>query len=291
MNNTFKGDIFQNFALKDLSSFKIGGKCRLFFSPYDSDDLRNFLKNQLGNMPTICLGHMSNVLMSDRDIEAHIICTRDTFQNIQFFANNTVKVGSGIPLNKFIHMCAERGISCLEQMYCIPGTIGGALFMNAGTPAFEIFDVVVSIECVDMRGNIVFLNRDELKPEYRNGNIPKDLIIISCILRISQSSIAKMKETMKEIKRKRLSTQPINMATCGSTFKNPEGYKAWQLIDSAGCRNMSVGDAHVSDLHCNFIINKRDATFQDVRTLIELIKGKVFEKHGIMLEEEIQTIE
>ncbi|MDR2074942.1 MAG: UDP-N-acetylmuramate dehydrogenase [Holosporales bacterium] len=291
MNNSSKGDIFQNFALKDLSSFKIGGRCKLFFSPYNPDDLRDFLKNQSGNIPTICLGHMSNVLISDEDIEANIICTRDTFQDIRFFENNNVKVESGVPLNKFVHVCSLQGISCLEQMYCIPGTIGGALFMNAGTPIFEIFDVVVSIECVDMRGNIISINRDELKPAYRSGNIPKDLIITSCILRTSESSVATVQKTMDEIGRKRLSTQPISMATCGSTFKNPDGYKAWQLIDSAGCRGMSVGEAYVSDLHCNFIINNGNATFQDVKTLMRLIKEKVLEKHGIMLKEEIQIIE
>jgi UDP-N-acetylmuramate dehydrogenase len=176
-------------------------------------------------------------------------------------------------------------------MYCIPGTIGGALSMNAGVPTFEIFDVVIRIECVDMRGNTVSLHKNELNPVYRSGNIPKDLIITSCILRTFESSIAVVKATMAEIKKKRMLTQPINMATCGSTFKNPEGYKAWQLIDSAGCRGMSVGGACVSDLHCNFIINNGDATFQDVKTLIGLIKEKVLTKHGIMLCEETQIIE
>jgi UDP-N-acetylmuramate dehydrogenase len=234
---------------------------------------------------------MSNVLINDSFIDANIICIKDTFENVRFKNDNTVEVGAGLSVNRFINLCMKKEISSIEQMYCIPGTIGGALSMNAGVPTFEIFDVVQNITCVNQNGETIIFNKNELKPKYRDGNLPKDLIIISCTLQTFESSSISIKNTLKKIKKQRMSTQPIISQTCGSIFKNPETFKAWQLIDSAGCRSLSVGDAFVSDLHCNFIINKGNASFDDVVSLINLIKKQVFEKHAILLQEEVQIIE
>lgn len=278
-----------NFPLKDLTFFKVGGECDIFFEPYDADDLKNFLQAQTPSK-ILCLGAMSNVLITDAGFDGCIVSTRNSFNEIKFLGNNRVKVGAGVLLSKFITECIKAGQSCCEQMLCIPGTIGGALIMNAGIPSFEIFDVLTEVHGIDLAGNDVFLSKDNIKYSYRHGNIPKDVIITSCILKTKPATSSNLNEIVRQIRTKRLSSQPIGLKTCGSTFKNPPGLKAWQLIDHAGCRSMRVGGAIVSDLHCNFIINDDNATSDDILKLIAKIKNKVFETHGIMLEEEIKII-
>ncbi|MDR0744728.1 MAG: UDP-N-acetylmuramate dehydrogenase, partial [Holosporales bacterium] len=202
-----------------------------------------------------------------------------------------VKVDSGVLLPNFIKECMKVGISCLEQLYCIPGTIGGAVYVNAGIPSFEISDVLISIECIDKtNGTQVFLTRDNINMKYRNGNIHKNLIITSAKLKTSKADMADLKETIRKIQKKRFESQPIGMPTCGSTFKNPPGLKAWQLIKESNCDRLSVGGAAVSDKHCNFLINTGNATASDFYNLIQTIKEVVSKKTGILLEEEIIII-
>ncbi|MDR3030918.1 MAG: UDP-N-acetylmuramate dehydrogenase [Holosporales bacterium] len=279
------GELVANFNLKNLSFFKVGGSCDLFFSPYDQDDLSNFLKNS--DFKITCLGNLSNALISDSGIRGCVINLVKYFNKIEFF-EGFVKVGAGVLLPKFINECVKSGLSCLEKLYCVPGTIGGAVYMNAGIPEFDISKVLISFDCIDKNdGEVIILNKDNLNMEYRSGNIPQNLIITSVKLRTFYENVEKLKEIIGKISEKRAKSQPLGKLTCGSAFKNPLGFKAWQLIKESDCDKLAVGDAIVSDMHCNFLINSGNAMASDFYKLIQIIKEKVLKKTGILLEEEI----
>ena len=274
-----------NFPLKNLSFFKVGGNCDILFFPQDEVDLIHFLKNKPQNLPIAVLGNISNTLISDKGFRGCII-KLDKLNNIEFH-NNYLRAGSGIKLTDLIKQSINKNLSCCESLYCIPGTLGGAIFMNAGIPGFEIADILVSIEVLDFEGNKRIIEKDELGMSYRNGNIPKNFIITNVNLKTTPGNSEELLGKINDIRKKRIKSQPLGKATCGSTFKNPQGKKAWELIKSANCDKLSIGGAKVSDIHCNFLINSGNASAQDFLTLIELIKSRVFEKTGIMLEEEI----
>ncbi|MDR1233950.1 MAG: UDP-N-acetylmuramate dehydrogenase [Holosporales bacterium] len=284
--NTEHGEYYFDVPLLDFSSIKTGGVCDVLFYPKDEDDLINFLCNNHPSKPVICLGNMSNTLVLDGGIRGCVVNLSKFMTNISF--NKTyVNVQAGASLNTFIIDCVSRNISCCEKLYCIPGTIGGALFMNAGIPGFEISDVLIEIRGVDHHGKTYNFKRHELNMEYRNGNIRKDFIITSATLKTTPSDKDKLELILNEILEKRRRTQPIGCQTLGCTFKNPDGYKAWKLIMDAGCGGMSVGGACISDIHMNFFINSGGATSLDFIHLIKLVKDRVFQETGIMLEEEI----
>jgi UDP-N-acetylmuramate dehydrogenase len=278
-----------NVSLKELSSLKVGGICDVLFCPEDEESLIYFLKNRPNDMKVTILGNMSNVIISDEGVQGCVIRLGKMRNDIEFH-DDYIKVNAGFQLSTLIGQCVRRGISCCEKLSCIPGTIGGAVFMNAGTSEFEIKDVLISVDVVDFEGNKWTISNKKLKMSYRNGNIPKDVIIISVNLKISHKDAEKIISSIREIRKRRLNSQPIGGATCGSTFKNPDKMKAWQLIKEAGCAQFSVGDAVISDLHCNFLINSGKAKASDFIELITLIRIKVFERTGIMLEEEIIKI-
>ena len=277
----------QQLILRDLTFFKIGGTCDAFCEPSNIEELQNFLFNMKGE--TICVGAMSNVLLYDGHISKNIVHMSSKFSDIKF-GDGFVYVTAGCSIASVINACINRGVSCIEDMTCIPGTIGGALIMNAGIADFEIFNVVQDIHVMDMNGNIFVLPKMQFSPQYRNGNIPKNMIIIGCTLYTKPCNLEVLRTKTSVLLKNRRKTQPLGQATCGSTFKNPPNCKAWQLIDAAGCRGLSVGDAVVSTLHCNFIINNGCATFNDVIQLINMIKNKVKQNSGIVLEEEIKII-
>ncbi len=274
-----------DFSLKDISFFKVGGNCDILFFPKDEIDLINFLKKKPQNLPIAVLGNISNTLISDKGFHGCVI-KLDNLNSIEFH-EDYLKVGSGFKLADLIKICVNKNLSCCENLYYIPGTIGGAVFMNAGIPGFEIADVLISIEILDFNGNKKIVEKQDLKMKYRNGNIPKNYIITAVNLRTKIGKSEELLEKITDIRKKRMKSQPIGKATCGSTFKNPKGMKAWELIKSANCDRLFIGGAKVSDIHCNFLINSGNAIAKDFIDLIELIKTKVFEKTGVMLEEEI----
>ena len=284
-----KGEYKLDFPLKDLSFFKVGGNCDVLFIPKDEDDLMFFLKNKPIDLPVTCLGNISNTLILDKGVIGCVVSLLPHLNKIEFFENHAT-IEAGATLTKFVKKCIENGLSSCENLFCIPGTVGGAIVMNAGIPGFEIADVLVSVNCIDQSGNKMTLHKNDLKMEYRNSNLPKNLIITSAVLKVVKKSKEELELIIKNIMQKRRNSQPIGQATCGSTFKNPEGFKAWQLIKESGCDNLQVGGAVVSDIHCNFLINKGNATAIDFRNLIDLIKESVLKKTGILLEEEIITI-
>lgn len=282
-----KGQYFYNFDISKISFMKVGGMCDVLYVPQDINDLIYFIQNKQKNLPITIIGNLSNTIVSDNGIRGCCISLKN-LNNITIL-DSFVEVECGITINKFVKFCVNNNISCCEQLYVIPGTIGGALAMNAGIPSFEIKDVVKSIKLINIdNGNILEIDNNNMS--YRNGNLPKDHIAISCTLKTKYEDSNKLKQTIKNIIKKRLETQPINTNTCGSTFKNPQGYKAWQLIKESGCYDLKVGGARVSDKHCNFIVNDGNAKSNDVIQLIKLIQEKVFIKTGILLEPEVKII-
>ena len=281
------GEYFFNFDTSKISFMKVGGICDLLFVPKDINDLMFFILNKPQNLPIIIIGNLSNTIVTDRGIRGCCISLKN-LNNIKV-SDNYLEVECGIIINNFIKFCIKNNISCCEQLYMIPATIGGTLAMNAGTPLFEIKNIVKSIKLLNLyNGNILTI--DNSKMVYRNGNLPKYHVAISCTLRIHKMSSNIIQSIVKSIIQKRIETQPINAKTCGSTFKNPIGYKAWQLIKESGCCRLQIGDAKVSDKHCNFIINEGKATSTDVINLIKLIREKVFHNTGILLEPEVKII-
>lgn len=283
-----RGEYRFSFALNSLSFFKVGGDCDVMFIPADIDDLLQFLIKKPNELEVTVLGNMSNVLISDYGIRGCVICLNN-LDKIDF-CSNYVEVQAGTLLSKFISRCAQNKVSCCEKLCGIPGTIGGAIFMNAGIPGFEISDVLISVSGVNFNGDKKTFTKDELNMTYRNGNIPKDCIVTSVKLKTFPKDTTQILAEIKESLAKRLKSQPIGQATCGSTFKNPSGSKAWELIKQAGCDKLSVGGAKVSEKHCNFLINSGKARASDFVKLIDTIKEKVFEETGYELQEEIQRI-
>ena len=277
-----------NVSLSNLSFFKVGGMCDIMFSPADIDDLSHFLTHKPSDLSIAILGNMSNVLISDYGITGCVI-RLNNLNKIDFF-DDCIEAQAGTLLSNFINECANKGISCCEKLCCIPGTIGGALYMNAGIPAFEINDVLVSISGITFSGKQKTIEKDDLKMTYRNGNIPDDFIITSAKLKTYNTDKNNILSTIEELRTNRLKSQPIGERTCGSTFKNPDGAKAWKLIKQAGCDGLSVGGAKVSEKHCNFLINTGNAKASDFVELIQIIKTKVRDETGYELEEEIKRI-
>ena len=282
-----KGQYFYNFDISKISFMKVGGTCDVLYIPYDINDLIYFIHNKQKDIPITIIGNLSNTIVTDNGIRGCCISLKN-LNNVTLL-DNFVEVECGISINNFVRFCVNNNISCCEQLYVIPGTIGGALSMNAGTPSFEIKDIVRSIKLINIdNGNILEIDNSNML--YRNGNLPKDHIAISCILQTKYEDSNKLKQIIKNIINKRIETQPINTNTCGSTFKNPQGYKAWQLIKESGCCGLKIGGARVSDKHCNFIVNDWNAKSNDVIQLIKLIQEKVFIKTGILLEPEVKII-
>jgi UDP-N-acetylmuramate dehydrogenase len=274
--------------LSTLSRLQVGGCVDVLFQPRDIDDLSHFLRCCPKDIPLTILGAGSNVLICDDGISGVLIKLGRGFAEIYLNNNRReIVVGAAALDSQVVVFAQQHGIGGMEFLYGIPGTVGGALALNAGAYDVDISDVLEYVIALDRDGNKLEILAEDLGYGYRECKAAKELIFVSAVLRgnvvdkdVVQNNIDKFYEQRKK-------SQPINTRTCGSTFKNPEGYKAWELIKDANCIGMRVGDAVVSAQHCNFLINDGSATFYDFEKLIEKIKEKVHGKFGVLLEEEI----
>ncbi len=269
--------------------FGVGGPADVVFRPADVEDLSHFLKNKPKNMPVVTLGVCSNVIIRDGGFRGCVIRLGRGFTDIRCKGDKVV-VGAGALDSNTARMAAEHGIGGLEFLVGVPGTIGGALAMNAGAYGTEIKDVLVSAKAVDGNGNIIELSNSDFGFSYRKNSLPDDYIYVEAMLKGSIGEKEAILEKMKAISEARETTQPVRTRTGGSTFKNPEGSKAWQLVDEAGMRGYTIGGAQVSEKHCNFLINIGDATAADIEGLGEEVIAAVKEKSGIELHWEIKRI-
>lgn len=284
------GSISQNASLDKLSFFGVGGKADVLFTPDNIDDLVFFLKNRPNDLPITVIGACSNLLIRDGGVRGVVIKLGAWFNHI-FINDDIFEVGAANNVSKLANKAADSGLAGFEFLSGIPGTAGGALIMNAGCYGSSISDVFIEAEAVDFDGSIHWLTKEDINFEYRHTSIC-NMIITRMWLRGTKSDSATVAKNTYNMVMKRRGTQPIIQRSCGSAFKNPKNCqeKAWQLIDQAGCRGLKVGDAMVSDVHCNFIVNNGKATAADIEELGEEVIRRVYNTSGIKLEWEIVKI-
>ncbi|MBI1210635.1 MAG: UDP-N-acetylmuramate dehydrogenase [Alphaproteobacteria bacterium] len=276
--------------LKDLTWFRAGGPADVLFWPTDTDDLATFLRGVPDDVPITIVGVGSNLLVRDGGIEGVVIRLGRGFSQVTPEGANRVRAGAAALDVAVAKGALDAGLSGLEFMRGIPGTVGGGLKMNAGAYGREFKDVLVEAVALDRRGERVVYGNAQMGFTYRHSSAPADLVFVEAVFEGAPGEKAAIETRMNEITEARSATQPIKSRTGGSTFKNPPGHKAWQLIDQAGCRGLRRGDAEVSTLHCNFLINHGAATGDDIEALGEEVRAKVKAASGVELEWEIKRI-
>jgi UDP-N-acetylmuramate dehydrogenase len=276
----------------DLSKsnwFGVGGPAEVLFKPEDAADLADFLRRKPADVPVTMIGVGSNLIVRDGGIKGVVIRLGRGFAGCRVLGAE-VSAGAACMDVHVADMAAEHGLAGLEFLSGIPGTIGGALRMNGGAYGSDISQVLVEAEALDPQGNLHRLKPEALHYTYRHCGLPEGWIFTGCTLRGTPGDKTEITAKMAEIKQQRETSQPVRSRTGGSTFKNPPGHRAWQLIDAAGCRGLRMGDAQVSELHCNFLINHGDATAADLETLGEEVKRRVRGCSGVELEWEIKRL-
>ena len=284
-----RGRLSENAPLSKVTWFGVGGPAEVLFKPADADDLAEFLKAKPKDIPITIMGVGSNLLVRDGGVEGVVIRLGREFAKISVNQADII-CGAGALDGNIARVAQEASITGLEFLSGVPGTIGGALRMNAGAYGAEMQNIVQGAVAIDRDGNRHALAADDLGFSYRKCNVPSDWIFVEAHLLGHAGNAADIDGRMNDIKNARESTQPLRTRTGGSTFKNPEGQKAWQLIDDAGCRGLKIGGAQVSELHCNFLINTGTATAADLENLGEEVRRRVLEESGIELVWEIRRI-
>lgn len=284
-----RGRMTAHAPLADITWFRVGGPAEVMFRPEDADDLAAFLAAKPDDVPVTVIGVGSNLLVRDGGVSGVVVRLGRGFVGIET-KDNRVKAGAAaLDLNVAL-VARDAGLAGLEFLSGIPGTIGGALRMNAGAYGREIKDVLVSAEAVDAKGKRLSLSPAELGLTYRHCGVPEYWIFTGAVLAGSPGDVKAIDARMSEIGGARQATQPFRSRTGGSTFANPPGHKAWELIDQAGCRGLLRGGAQVSEKHCNFLINTGGASAADLEGLGEEVRRRVAEKFGIRLDWEIRRI-
>jgi UDP-N-acetylmuramate dehydrogenase len=282
-----KGRLAANVSLADITWFRVGGPAQVLFSPADEADLAYFLANIPRDLPVTVVGLGSNLLVRDGGLPGVVIRLGRGFSQISVEEGSRVRAGTAVPDVKVARAAAEAGIAGLAFYRGIPGSIGGALRMNAGAHGRETKDVLIGARAVDRRGGVHMLTLVDMGFTYRHSAVPEDWILTEALYQGTPGDSAAILKEMDEVADYREKNQPIRERTGGSTFKNPQGYSAWRLIDEAGCRGYRVGGAKVSEMHCNFLINEGGATAEDVERLGETVRARVKAQSGITLEWEI----
>lgn len=284
-----RGRLTENAAIGHMTWFGVGGPAEVLFKPEDRDDLAQFIASCPADIPVTVLGVASNLIVRDGGIPGVVIRMGREFAQIT--ADDTVVSAGAAALDINVALtAAKHHIAGLEFLSGIPGTIGGALRMNAGAYGGETKDVLRHADVLLRDGSIKTMTGAEMGLTYRHNDLPDDVIFLSATFDGQKGVQADIESRMDDIKTKRGETQPIKTKTGGSTFANPEGHKAWQLVDSAGCRGLQIGGAQVSELHCNFLLNTGGATAADIERLGEEVRKRVAENSGVMLRWEIKRI-
>ncbi|MEQ1719219.1 MAG: UDP-N-acetylmuramate dehydrogenase [Hyphomicrobium sp.] len=282
-----RGRLLANASLADITWFRVGGPAQVLFTPADESDLSYFLKNLPDDVPINVIGLGSNLLVRDGGVPGIVMRLGRGFNEINVEPNQTLRVGTAVPDVKVARAAADAGISGLAFYRGIPGSIGGALRMNAGAHGAETKDVLTSARAVDLDGNIHVFSNADMGFTYRHCGIQDGWIFTEATFKGVPGDPADIAKDMDDVATYREKNQPIKERTGGSTFKNPHGNSAWKLIDDAGCRGFRVGGAKVSELHCNFLINDAQASGEDVERLGETVRARVKAKSGVTLNWEI----
>jgi len=284
-----RGRLLANEPLAPLTWFRVGGPAQVLFIPEDEADLAGFLASLPSEIPVTVIGLGSNLIVRDGGVPGVVIRLGRGFSDVSV-EGVRIAAGAAVPDVKVARSAQDAGIAGLSFMRGIPGAIGGALRMNGGAYGRETKDALVSARAVDRTGRIHVLANGDMHYTYRHCGAPEDFIFTQATFQGTPGDRTVIAAEMDKITEARESTQPIKSRTGGSTFKNPPGRKAWELIDAAGCRGLIVGGAQVSELHCNFLINLGSATAADIETLGETVRRRVREQSGVELGWEIKRI-
>tara|TARA_Y100000590_G_C15708063_1_gene1009359 strand:- start:732 stop:1604 length:873 start_codon:yes stop_codon:yes gene_type:complete len=285
------GTILNNEKLSKYNWFGLGGPAKIFFKPKSISDIKKFLeKDNNMNKKIHILGAGSNTLFRDNGFEGIIIKLGNEFAYTKMLNDGNIEVGAATLDKKVADFAMENSLEGLEFLSCIPGTIGGAIAMNSGCYGHNISESVVSIEALTFKGELKSFNSDKVKFFYRGSDFGEDLIILSVKLKGNRQKKEKIKEKQVKLLDQKRKSQPSKIKTCGSTFKNPDNKKAWELIKLSGCSGLNIGGAQISEQHSNFFLNNGKAKSSDIEMLIEEVKNKVFLKTGVKLELEIKII-
>ena len=286
-----RGRLLANQPLAELTWFRVGGPAQILFMPEDEADLAYLLGALPSEIPVTVIGLGSNLIVRDGGVHGIVIRLGRGFGEVSVEAGGgRIRAGTAVPDVKVGRTAQEAGLAGLAFFRGIPGAVGGALRMNGGAYGRETKDALVEARGIDRQGRVrVFANRD-MRYSYRHCGAPEDVIFTEALFQGTPGDRAEIAAEMERITESREATQPIKSRTGGSTFKNPPGHKAWQLIDAAGCRGLRIGGAQVSEMHCNFLINLGAASAADIETLGETVRQRVKENSGIELEWEIKRI-
>ena len=277
--------------LSKYNWFNLGGPADIFFKPQDKDELIKFLNEIKNNNYKIhILGAGSNTLIRDSGVKGVVIKLGSKFSDIKLLGKDTIEVGASTLDRKVSDFAKNNEITDMEFLSCIPGSIGGAVIMNSGCYGSDISEILLSIRVIDDKGIEKEMTNDEIKFYYRGTDLPKNYIILSAILKGTVSSKKLIEKKQSDLIQRKKESQPSQIKTAGSTFKNNNGKKAWELIKESGCDKFYVGGAKISDKHCNFFVNNGKAKASDIEKLINKVKKEVQSKTGINLELEIKII-
>ena len=290
----FDKNIIYDQDLKKKNWFNIGGKSKVFYKAENLKELIKFLKLLDNKEKIFVIGAGSNTLISDNIFDGVVIKLSKNFNRISLLREDVIISGSAVLDKNLSEFAAENHLSGFEFLSCIPGSIGGGIKMNAGCFGREFKDILLSIQAIDQKGSLITIPAKEINFDYRNNDLPEDLIFLSASFKGAKSNVRKINSEMTKMKSEKEKNQPTKIKTSGSTFKNPVNQtnkKVWELIRESVSTDTKFGDACISNKHSNFFINKGNATFQDMKKLIDFVSKKVFEKTGIKLEKEIKILE
>ena len=290
----FGSNVIFEYDLKKKNWFNIGGKSKIFFKADNLKELINFLKKLQKKERIFILGAGSNTLISDNLFNGAVIKLSKNFNNISLLGEDILIAGSAVLDKALSDFAIKNELSGFEFLSCIPGTVGGGIKMNAGCFGREFKDILISIQAIDQMGNVITIPSKDIRFEYRKNNLPDDLIFLSASFKGKKGNREDIVNKTNELKSEKDKNQPTRIKTSGSTFKNPilqTKKKVWELIKESVPLDKKFGDACISDKHCNFFVNTGNASFQDMKKLIDYVSKKVLEKTGISLEKEIKILE
>jgi UDP-N-acetylmuramate dehydrogenase len=290
----FKDNLNLDYDLKKKNWFNIGGKTKIYYKAKNLKELIKFLKKIDNKEKIFILGGGSNTLITDKKYDGVVIKLSNDFNNISLLSDDIIIAGSAVSDKALSEFAMENSFGGFEFLSCIPGTVGGGIKMNAGCFEREFKDILVSIQAINKSGQVITIPAKDINFKYRDSGLSDDLIFLSASFRGFKKNNNLIKDEMNNLKEKKELAQPTKIKTSGSTFKNPleqSDKKVWQLIKESVSLEKSFGDACISDKHCNFFVNKGDATFSDMKKLIEFVTESVLKKTGVKLETEIKILE
>ena len=289
MTQEFEDDCSCNESMAKHTSWGIGGCADLFYSPKSREDLVSFLSSVDPNLPITWIGKGTNILVRDGGIRGVVISTKSFLKEIEKTSKYLYKVEAGVACVELALFCQKNGIGPAAFFSGIPGSIGGALTMNAGSFGMETWDLVIEVEVINEKGDISFLEKESFDIAYRTVTFPFRLWFLSCSMSLS-SDEQTTKDNLIELRNQRIKTQPLSEDTCGSVFKNPPGNFAGALIEGSGLKGFKIGSASISEKHANFIVNEGGATADDIENLINYTRQVVREKFDIDLQPEVRIM-